>query len=286
LAKAAEVVEVVRSLPVAETQPVTGRSPVAVRLQPLAAAARERAPVFAKAAAKPAKAAGKADKAAKAGAAAQAEDAKQAKAEVEAEEAGRRRLLAANAGKAAKAAAKAAKAANAKAKAPGAKATRAFDPVFWPGKEDEEAEAGVDLFSKALVGAEAEKRDDDDAEEESAEDDSEGEDSEEEAAEEEEDAEEEAAGEEEDAEEEEAGEEEVARPPRRAAAAAMSYNEVRHCHSTLSLTAIGCHSVGTYTVILRPLLSLSAEMRLFYTAGFTLYMVTIIEIYSVKPRLL
>jgi hypothetical protein len=34
----------------------------------------------------------------------------------------------------------------------------------------------------------------------------------------------------------------------------------RHCHSTLLLTAIGCHSVGIHTAILLPLLSLSAKM--------------------------
>jgi hypothetical protein len=31
----------------------------------------------------------------------------------------------------------------------------------------------------------------------------------------------------------------------------------RRCHSTLSLTVIGCHSLGIYTVILLPLLSFS-----------------------------
>ena len=31
----------------------------------------------------------------------------------------------------------------------------------------------------------------------------------------------------------------------------------RHCHSTLSLAAIGCHCLGIYTVILRSLLSFS-----------------------------
>jgi hypothetical protein len=34
----------------------------------------------------------------------------------------------------------------------------------------------------------------------------------------------------------------------------------RHCHSTLSLTAIDCHSLGIYTVILLPLLSVSIKM--------------------------
>jgi hypothetical protein len=34
----------------------------------------------------------------------------------------------------------------------------------------------------------------------------------------------------------------------------------RHRHSTLSLTAIGCHCVGTDTVVLLPLLSFSVEM--------------------------
>jgi myosin-7 len=34
----------------------------------------------------------------------------------------------------------------------------------------------------------------------------------------------------------------------------------RHCHSTLSLSVIGCHSLGIYTVILLSLLSLSAKM--------------------------
>ena len=35
----------------------------------------------------------------------------------------------------------------------------------------------------------------------------------------------------------------------------------RHCHSTRSLAAIGCHSLGICTVILLSLLSFSAEMR-------------------------
>jgi hypothetical protein len=34
----------------------------------------------------------------------------------------------------------------------------------------------------------------------------------------------------------------------------------RVCHSTLSLTAIGCHSLGIHTLILLPLLSFSAKM--------------------------
>ena len=35
----------------------------------------------------------------------------------------------------------------------------------------------------------------------------------------------------------------------------------RHCHSTLPLTAIGCHSVGIHTLILLSLLSLSVEIQ-------------------------
>jgi hypothetical protein len=34
----------------------------------------------------------------------------------------------------------------------------------------------------------------------------------------------------------------------------------RHCHSALSLTAVDCHSLGIYLLILLPLLSFSAEM--------------------------
>jgi ABC-type multidrug transport system fused ATPase/permease subunit len=34
----------------------------------------------------------------------------------------------------------------------------------------------------------------------------------------------------------------------------------RHCHSTLTLAVIDCHSLGIYTVILLPLLSCSAKM--------------------------
>ena len=34
----------------------------------------------------------------------------------------------------------------------------------------------------------------------------------------------------------------------------------RHCHSTLSLNAIDCHSLEIYTVILLPLLSVSIKM--------------------------
>jgi hypothetical protein len=35
----------------------------------------------------------------------------------------------------------------------------------------------------------------------------------------------------------------------------------RHCHSTRSLTAIDCHSLGIYTVVLLPLLPFSVEMK-------------------------
>ena len=34
----------------------------------------------------------------------------------------------------------------------------------------------------------------------------------------------------------------------------------RHCHSTLSVTVIDCHSLGIYTVILHPLLLFSVKM--------------------------
>jgi hypothetical protein len=35
----------------------------------------------------------------------------------------------------------------------------------------------------------------------------------------------------------------------------------RHCHSTLSLTAIGCHCLGIYKIILLSLLSFSVKSR-------------------------
>jgi hypothetical protein len=40
----------------------------------------------------------------------------------------------------------------------------------------------------------------------------------------------------------------------------------RHCHSTLSLAAIDCHSLGNHTVILLALLSFSAKMTVAHMA--------------------
>jgi hypothetical protein len=42
--------------------------------------------------------------------------------------------------------------------------------------------------------------------------------------------------------------------------AALQASHGRHGHSTLSLAAIDCHSLGIYTVILRSLLSFSVKM--------------------------
>jgi hypothetical protein len=51
--------------------------------------------------------------------------------------------------------------------------------------------------------------------------------------------------------------------PRRAAAAGAAggaCSHGRHCHSTPSLTVIGCHSSVIYVLILLPVLSVSVEM--------------------------
>jgi hypothetical protein len=41
----------------------------------------------------------------------------------------------------------------------------------------------------------------------------------------------------------------------------------KHCHSTLSLTVIGCHSLDMHTVTLQPLLPFSVKMTVSTTAS-------------------
>ena len=55
--------------------------------------------------------------------------------------------------------------------------------------------------------------------------------------------------------------------PRGAVRARVSPSPGRHCHSTLPLTAIGCHPKGIYTIILLSLLPPSAQMTVLPHAG-------------------